>query len=353
MNLALGLSSTESRNAIRSSMDNTVGTEDQAGESTNIPVDTEKSLPLLPASTQSPEMTTSPDRHGLELSGATSSVRSVSASEAKPSTPPKDIPAKHVPPDVPPKDVPPKDLPPRDASLPQSNHTQRQPSVSTLGADERMANQEAETRTSPIQAPAAEAENLVHVKSHQLPTASGTSLPSVEGDTGGFTAMQPKRQSSTQILEARRRSISGMPDIQSPLRNEVRYSPGTRSSVLSFGSLSRHRTNSKGTRPGTPANELRAVEPGSSALNADSKLGKLRDFGKRRRASMGDLLSGIQGNIQGGPQDLPERSKRKRTFSRISVSDHGELHKSSANSCRGFSTVQTSLVLQRASRMIL
>lgn len=326
MNLALGLSPTEPRNGLMNSTNDTAAINHQAGTSANNLADTEKNLPLLPAGTQPPEATAS--QPGSDPPGVSpSSIRPVFEDEAKPSTPPKDLAPKDFPPGVPPKDLPLTDLPPRDSSLKNPSpkglaplpRTDRQPSVSTLGADERVASRDYETPPSPIQPPAAE-ENPVYVKPLPRAAASGTSLPSVEEDNAGFTPMQPRRQSSAQILEAKRRSISGMPGIHSPLRNEVRYSPGTRSSILSFGSFGRHSTNSKSTRPGTPANELRPTEAGFPAPNADSRMDKLKSFGKRRRASVGDLLSGIQGNIQGGLQDLPEGSKRKRTFSRISVS---------------------------------
>jgi hypothetical protein len=97
------------------------------------------------------------------------------------------------------------------------------------------------------------------------------------------------------------------------LRNEVRYSPGTRSSMLSFGSFGRQ---SKGTRPVTPASGLSQVsQPGSPAGNEESTFGKLKNFGRRRRASVGDLLSGIQ--LQGAQST--SGGQRKRTFSRLSV----------------------------------
>lgn len=322
-------------------MNGIVATHGHAGASINNLPDTEKSLPVLPGQLDEGSASTEaapPSRLGLgTLETTTPSIRPVLNDEAKPATPPKALPPKGLPPGVPPKDIPPKDLPPRDASLknlslkdlappPQSNRSQRQPSISTLGADERMASHppegEVETPPSPIQPSTNETSDRVDVKPLPQATISGTSLPSVEENNAGFTAMHPRRQSFAQILESKRRSISGMPGIQSPLRNEVRYSPGTRSSMLSFGSFGRRSTNSKGTRPGTPANELshRAAESGSPAPNGDSKMDKLKSFGKRRRASVGDLLLGIQGNIQGGRQGLPEASKGKRTFSRISVS---------------------------------
>lgn len=322
IDLALGLSPTEPRNGLMQSSDHTAATGDHVVSSTKDLPDKEKDLPSLPASGQSSEMADSTDQPDSEVSKPTAlSVRSVTPGERKPSTTPKDHP-----PDVPPKDLPSKDMPPEDVALknlplgarvslfPRAGHSQRQPSVSTLCADERMASRESETPPSPIQAPATEAKNPVYVKPVQRDTASEALLPSVEEDSAGFTVWHPRRQISAQILEDKRRSISGMPDIRSPLRNEVRYSPGTRSSILSFGSFGRS------TRPGTPANELRAAESGSSAANGDSRMDKLKSFGKRRRASVGDLLSGIQGKTQAGSQDLPEGSKRKRTFSRISVS---------------------------------
>lgn len=325
MNAALGLSPTEPRPQHQ--------TNDKAAS--NDPPVTEKSLPLPPGRPSDGPVPAPSSSLDLKTSETTTStIRPVSREEVKPSTPPKDLPPRNPPPEVPPKDLPSKDLPPRDNSLkplsnqdlkplPQLSHSQRQPSVSTLGADERMASRpaegEVETPPSPIQLPTKEAENPVYVKSLPLAAASGTSLPSVEENVAGFTPMSPRRQSSAQLLDSKRRSLSGMPGVQSPLRNEVRYSPGTRSSMMSWSSFGRRSTNSKSTRPGTPANELSNGAAGMGS-NGDSKMDKLKNFGKRRRASMGGILSGMQENIQGGLQGIPEGSKRKRTFSRISVS---------------------------------
>lgn len=347
MDLALGLSPMEPRNGLMKSVNHTAATDDQVVSSANNLPGTEKSLPSLPVSGQSPEMADSADQPDSEVSKVTTmSARPVTLGERKPSTTPKDYP-----PGVPPKDLPSRVLPPEEVALenlslgglvplfPRPSQSQHQPSISTLCADERMASREAETPPSPIHAPATETENPMYVKPVQRDTVPDASLPSVEEGSTGFTAWHPRRQSSAQILEDKRRSISGMPGIHSPLRNEVRYSPGTRSSILSFGSFGRS------TRPGTPANELRAAESGSSAPNGDSRMDKLKSFGKRRRASVGDLLSGIQGKKQGGFQDLPEGSKRKRTFSRISVSVSRVDLASIANPCRVFSVVRTRLGL--------
>lgn len=324
MDAALGLSPTESRPHHQ--------THDKT--TSNDPPVTMKILPLLQVPGRPSDGAALADAApsaSLNLNALETTIRPVSQEEIKPSTPPKDLPPRNPPPEVPPKDLPPKDLPQRDnplknlldqdsKPLPQSSHSQRQPSVSTLDADERMVSRpaegEVESPPSPIQLPTKEAEPPVYVKSLPLAAASGTSLPSVEENTAGFTPMDPRRQTSAQILDSKRRSISGMPDVQSPLRNEVRYSPGTRSSMMSWSSFGRRSTN---TRPGTPANGLSHGALGMRS-NGNSKMEKLKDFGKRRRASVGDILSGIQENIQGGLQGIPEGSKRKRTFSRISVS---------------------------------
>jgi hypothetical protein len=153
-----------------------------------------------------------------------------------------------------------------------------------------------------------------------------------EASDGPRSSAQEKRKSfipfypmespsSAEILESKRKSISGLPppsapDVHSPLRNEVRYSPGTRSSMLSFGSFGKQSASGKGTRPSTPANDLSQPSvSGSPAENGESTIGKLKNFGRRRRASVGDLLSGIQ--LQ-QPQNAPE-GQRKRALSRISV----------------------------------
>ncbi|KAJ5162265.1 hypothetical protein N7492_007657 [Penicillium capsulatum] len=249
------------------------------------------------------------------------SIRPV-VEEERPSLPPKDDPKETS-----------KEIPSRDLAPPDASHT-GQPSVSTLGADERgspSAEGDVEEPPSPLQpAQEAKSEEPVYGKPPYQAKNSDVSRPSVEEHVPGFGPVYPpKTASSAQILESKRRSISGLPPsapgIQSPLRNEVRYSPGTRSSMLSFGSFGRQSTNSKGTRPVTPVNGLSGRRGSESSLdNGDSTMEKLRSFGKRRRASVGDMLSGIQDGIQGGLQGLQtggqnKGQQRKRTFSRISV----------------------------------
>jgi hypothetical protein len=279
----------------------------------------DKSLPVLPSQSSSGLVSEADAKSPPSMDSfrpMTPSIRPVFDEDIKPATPPKDLPPK----DLPPKDIPPKDASAREASLiPQLGQRQRQPSVSTLGADEKHANNsaegEVETPPSPIQETSNDAEDPVYGKPLPQAKISDTSLPHDE-DNVGFAPI-PRPPSSAEILESKRRSISGLPPsapgVQSPLRNEVRYSPGTRSSMLSFGSFGR-------SRPATPANELSSrADSGSSAPNGDSKMDKLKSFGRRRRASVGGLLTGLQDNIQGSIQGLPEGGKRKRTFSRISV----------------------------------
>ncbi|KAJ5299807.1 hypothetical protein N7476_011364 [Penicillium atrosanguineum] len=284
----------------------------------------DKSLPALPSQNSN-------GRVSVEVSGAksqpsmdisrpmTPSIRPVFDEDVKPSTPPKDLPPK----DLPPKGLLSRDASSKDASLaPQLSQGQRQPSISTLGADERhprsSSEGEVETPPSPIQETTKEADDPVYEE--PLPEAN-TIEPSLpyEEEKIGFVPI-PRPPSSAEILESKRRSISGLPPstpgVQSPLRNEVRYSPGTRSSMLSFGSWGRQSQS----RPATPANELSSrADSDTPAPNGDSKMNKLKSFGRRRRASVGDLLTGRQDNIQGSTQDLPEGGKRKRTFGRISV----------------------------------
>lgn len=206
-------------------------------------------------------------------------------------------------------------------------------SVSTLGADEqpgRTSNEDLDREPpSPLQetaneiAPEPRCENKAENSMDDPPGSSHSSargkrrrsfIPFYPSGSSEFT-------SSAEILESKRKSISGLPpsapDFRSPLRNEVRYSPGTRSSMLSFGSFGKQSTNGKGTRPSTPANGLsEPSESGSPAENGESTIGRLKEFGRRRRTSMGDLLSGIQTQgLQG-----PPAGQQKRTFSRISVS---------------------------------
>lgn len=288
------------------------------------PFYTDKTLSVLPS--QNPNGRVSVDVSGakshpsMDISRPmTPSIRPVFDEDVKPLTPPKDLPPK----DLPPKNLPSKDASSKDASLaPQPSQSQRQPSISTLGADERhprdSSEEEVETPPSPIEGTTKEADDSVYKKS--LPQANTTepSLPHEE-DNAGFAPI-PRPPSPAEILESKRRSISGLPPstpgVQSPLRNEVRYSPGTRSSMLSFGSWGRQSQS----RPATPANDLSSrADSKTPAPNGDSKMDKLKSFGRRRRASVGDLLTGLQDNIQGSFQDLPEGGKRKSTFGRISV----------------------------------
>jgi hypothetical protein len=97
--------------------------------------------------------------------------------------------------------------------------------------------------------------------------------------------------------------------------------------MLSFGSYGRQSNNSKGTRPNTPANEVsQHPEPG------ESKIDKLKNFGRRRRVSVGNALSGLQDGLSKELQGLQTRStenesqqkesgQKKRAFKRISVCD--------------------------------
>ncbi|KAJ5798053.1 uncharacterized protein N7503_007349 [Penicillium pulvis] len=238
-----------------------------------------------------------------------------------------------------PDDIPPA-IPPKDLAPPEEGHT-RQRSVSTLGADEGDASgQQDDTPPSPLQPPSLETESPIYGKPLPHAKTSSSSLPPVEDISPGFVPVSlPRAATSAEVLDAKRRSISGLPpsapNMQSPLRNEVRYSPATRSSMLSFGSWGRQSNNSKGgTQPPTPGNEVSShVETNSSAQNSGSKMDKLKKFGKRRRASVGDLLSGIQGGLRGlqekinqpEPQEKKEKEKenekmhqRKRSFSMLS-----------------------------------
>ncbi|CAG8898800.1 unnamed protein product [Penicillium egyptiacum] len=224
-----------------------------------------------------------------------------------------------------PPSPPPKD---NDHGLAPSQGHRRQPSVSTLGPDEqagRTSNEELDRDPpSPLQETANKVVPEPRYKTkfeRSADDAPGGSLSSAQRKRRPFIPFYPSEfTSSAEVLESKRKSISGLPpsapDVHSPLRNEVRYSPGTRSSMLSFGSFGKQSANGKGTRPSTPANGLpQPSESGSPAGNGESTIGKLKEFGRRRRASVGDLLSGIQ--LQ-GPQP-PQGGQRKRTFSRISV----------------------------------
>jgi hypothetical protein len=214
------------------------------------------------------------------------------------------------------------------------HHALRQPSVSTLGPDEEFGRRISEDDgfdrdpPSPLQPPQSEIEpELGHLHKVERPVNGNSTTPTADFDpsTGDvdrssipFDPSEPT--TSAEILDSKRKSISGLPPsvpgVQSPLRNEVRYSPGTRSSMLSFGSFGRQSANTKGTRPVTPASGLSQIsQMESRAEDEESTLGKLKNFGRRRRASVGDLLSGIQvQGIQGAPG-----GQRKRALSRISV----------------------------------
>ncbi|KAJ5592355.1 hypothetical protein N7537_009259 [Penicillium hordei] len=253
-----------------------------------------------------------------------------------------------------PPSPPPKDT--NNGLAPCQGH-RRHFSVSTLGVDEqpgRTSNEDLDREPpSPLQetanevAPEPRHENKAENSMDDPPSSSHSSargkrrrsfIPFYPSESSEYT-------SSAEVLESKRKSISGLPpsalDFHSPLRNEVRYSPGTRSSMLSFGSFGKQSANGKGTRPSTPANGLsQPSKSGSPAENGESTIGKLKEFGRRRRASMGDLLSGIQ--LQ-GPQEPqgPPAAQRKRKFSRISVlfgrQDSQDPERKSANHTRTMS----------------
>ncbi|KAJ5469614.1 hypothetical protein N7539_009232 [Penicillium diatomitis] len=96
--------------------------------------------------------------------------------------------------------------------------------------------------------------------------------------------------------------------------------------MVSLGSLGRQSEQSRSTRPNTPGNDLaQPVGPG------DSKLNKLKDFGRRRRTSVGNALSGFQEGVSKEFQALQTRKtqmdvgqeakaggQKKRAISRIS-----------------------------------
>ncbi|KAJ5668383.1 uncharacterized protein N7477_006953 [Penicillium maclennaniae] len=248
----------------------------------------------------------------------TPSIRPVFDEDVEPLTPPKDSPPKGLPS----QHLPSKDASLKDASLvPRLSQGQRQQSISTLGVDERQprtsSEGELDTPPSPIQETIRETDDPVYEKPLREANSTESSLP-LEEDISSF-AQIPRPPSSAEVLESKRKSISGLPPsapgVQSPLRNEVRYSPGTRSSMLSFGSWGRQSQS----RPATPANDLsRGTGSDAPAQNGDSKMEKLKSFGRRRRASVGDLLTIRHDNNQGNLQDLPEGGKRKLNFGRIS-----------------------------------
>jgi hypothetical protein len=313
--------------------------------------DPEKDLSTPPAErtddSASSEAVDPPSQSGVEASHtAIPSIRAVPEEDTKPPAPPKDTPIEEpesidLPP-VPPKNLTPEsDLvedqyhqKPEESLAPsQPSHTPRQPSVSTLGDENKSgahsSSEDDNTPPSPIHTatediPDPRPEDPIYGKPIPPTNFSQTSLPPGESALSGFAPYPPRPPSPQEVLESKRRSISGLPPstpgVQSPLRNEVRYSPGTRSSMLSFGSFGRQSTsNSKGgTRPNTPGNELSQQDSsGFAAQNGDSKMEKLKSFGRRRRASVGNLLTGIQGELQ-GIQGNQEQSQKKRGFSRIS-----------------------------------
>ncbi|KAJ5336463.1 uncharacterized protein N7506_004485 [Penicillium brevicompactum] len=217
--------------------------------------------------------------------------------------------------------------PPKDANLHTSNGhaVPRQPSISTLGADEETGKRSSEEDgherdpPSPLQPPQAQIEPVAepqqnverHLNGNPNPTPEAG--PSSHENTGSFVPSYSSEH-ATSAEEIDQRLAPSVPGVQSPLRNEVRYSPGTRSSMLSFGSFGRHSIHSKGTRPSTPANGLQASESSSPAGNDESTFGRIKNFGRRRRASVGDLLS----NLQGQGAQSSQGGQRKRALSRLS-----------------------------------
>lgn len=287
------------------------------------PLSKEKSLPGLPPNKSFDDL--APDSKRAESSSTalppgtppTSSVLSIRpVIDTEPSTPPRTPPKDEALEDEAPP-TPPKDLAFLKTSAAKTSSAVRQPSVSTLGFEDRQANNHLEdddnTPPSPEQPLSPERSDFVYDKPLPAVAASSTSLPftgEVQPSADPFAAQRPT--TSTDVLDSKRRSVSGFPvsapSMQSPLRNEVRYSPATRSSMLSLGSWGRHSNNSKEARPPTPANDLSArIEAASPAPNGESKMDKLKSFGKRRRASVGDIWSEIQGGIQGGLQGLQEK----------------------------------------------
>lgn len=227
--------------------------------------------------------------------------------------------------------VPPKD---RDDGLAPGGHTtiSRQFSVSTLGSNDGTASRisqddNIDRATSPMQLPRSKIEPEAEPPQNAERPVNDNSTPgnkldpSTHGDPRRIVPLYPcEPTSSAEISESQRTSIGGMPPcvpgVQSPLRNEVRYSPGARSSMLSYGSFGRQRTNSKETRPATPSNGLsQTSESGSPAGKDESTIERLKNFGRRRRSSVGDYLSSIQ---QQGTQGTPE-GQRKRALRKISV----------------------------------
>lgn len=303
----------------------------------SIPVSEATSPSIRPVSEDVKSLSSPEERLSIDFP-----VEDVSAKNVVPEVPPKDAsPSKEDPPSLPAKDMAPRGVLSNGFLPPVSKFTARQPSISTLGVDEdsfgRPRDADMDTPPSPLQQPVStEVDDLPDTNFYNQfgskAQVSEITLPSLDDVAPGFGSAYPSRPpSSAEILESKRRSISGLPPstpcVHSPLRNEVRYSPGTRSSMLSFGSQGRQSNNSKGTRPNTPANEvLQHPEPG------ESKIDKLKNFGRRRRVSVGNALSGLQDGLSKELQGLQTRStengsqqkesvQKKRAFKRISVCD--------------------------------
>lgn len=306
-------------------------------ESSQIPVSDVADPSIRPVSEDVKSLSSPEERLSIDFP-----VEDVSAKNVVPEVPPKDAqPSKEDPPSLPAKDIAPKGVFSNGVLPPVSKFAAPQPSISTLGVDEdsfgRPRDGDMDIPPSPLQQPVrTKVDNLPDTRfCHQFGSKAQVSeitLPSLDDVAPGFGSTYPPRPpSSAEILESKRRSISGLPPstpcVHSPLRNEVRYSPGTRSSMLSFGSYGRQSNKSKGTRPNTPANEVsQHPEPG------ESKIDKLKNFGRRRRVSVGNALSGLQDGFSKELQGLQtwsavdgsqqkESGQKKRAFKRISVCD--------------------------------
>ncbi|CAG7915714.1 unnamed protein product [Penicillium olsonii] len=282
----------------------------------------EKGLPVIPAEPFNVSLRTD-SQAGEEQRGKStpnitvSSIRPVFDEDANPPSPP------------------PEDS--GDGPTSNEHSLPRQPSVSTLGPDEATGKRSSEDDDferdppSPLQPPQANNEQTTTPQQTVERSVNGNSVPKTEAEPTVDDNSLPsapldssEQATSAEILESKRKSISGLPPsvpgVQSPLRNEVRHSPGTRSSMLSFGSFGKHSFSGKGTRPTTPANGLDTSRSGSPAGNRESTLGKIVSFGRRRRASVGDLLSNIQLQGSQGSQDSKnsQGGQRKRALSRLS-----------------------------------
>ncbi|KAJ5692254.1 hypothetical protein N7462_001677 [Penicillium macrosclerotiorum] len=234
-----------------------------------------------------------------------------------------------VPPTPPPKDMP-RRKPVATHLVPPSNYTARKPSVSTLGADEEIPDRLSEELRNPpspdlLPKTATEDQSDDPIYGKSLPSAkySGHSPQVAEEnlDLREFAPAFPKSPGSDEILESKRRSIGGVapsiPGVQSPLRNEVRFSPAARGTLLSSNSFGRQNTNnSKGARE-VPYR----MESASPSQNSNSKINKLKNFGKRQRTSMGNVLSGFQGGSQKEHQGPQASIQKKNNVSSDQGSD--------------------------------